>query len=401
MKQESGRHMETKQTSQMVTWLDEERRKDKALISKLEERAISQSAIIEDQARRIQKVEAELASVRNTVLPQSVIDEAINRIRAEVAAAVEQVNGRRETSEGELKRQRDTDREMTMRAIEEMRQEFVTRLERELSVRRQEEERLSRIATELQSYAGNLSKGLEEFERSLTFLEEQRRQDSRRLSDMSGEVVELAKRTEGGKQKIDLLEDLSRRNERSIAQVNSELTESKQQRLAWQEQEGLAAQQREQMMAEMVRRIEAFNETMDAHAKQVAGWADMHRTMKKQIEDFDRIADRSDRRLNEVAEVQRLSEERFRQEWEEWLQDDQKRWRQFTLTNEEARREMQRAMDEIQSQMAKQAELMQTFTEYIKRLRNNQQEMSKGIASLTQTLSETFQDSMNSLPPLS
>ena len=38
MKQESGRHMETKQTSQMVTWLDEERRKDKALISKLEER---------------------------------------------------------------------------------------------------------------------------------------------------------------------------------------------------------------------------------------------------------------------------------------------------------------------------------------------------------------------------
>jgi hypothetical protein len=393
--------METKQTAQMVTWLDEERRKDKALISKLEERTISQSAIIEDQARRIQKVEAELASVRSTVLPQSVIDEAITRIRTELAASVEQVNGRRETAEAELKRQRDTDREMTMRAIEEMRQEFVTRLERELQVRRQEEERLSRIATELQSYASNLSKGLEEFERSLTFLEEQRRQDSRRLSDMSGEVVELAKRTEGVKQKIDLLEDLSRRNERSITQISGEMIEAKQQRQAWAEQEALAGQQREQVMAEMMRRIEGFNDTMEGHAKQVASWADMHRTMKKQIEDFDRIADRADRRLNEVAEVQRLSEERFRQEWEEWLQDDQKRWRQFTLTNEEARREQQRSMDDIQGQMLKQAELMQLFTEYIKRLRSNQQELTRGLAGVTQTLRETVEDSMTSLPPLS
>ena len=33
--------------------------------------------------------------------------------------------------------------------------------------------------------------------------------------------------------------------------------------------------------------------------------------------------------------MQRLSEERFRQEWNDWRSDDQKRWKQFTLANDE------------------------------------------------------------------
>jgi len=33
--------------------------------------------------------------------------------------------------------------------------------------------------------------------------------------------------------------------------------------------------------------------------------------------------------------MQRLSEERFRQEWNDWRADDQKRWKQFTLSNDE------------------------------------------------------------------
>jgi hypothetical protein len=33
--------------------------------------------------------------------------------------------------------------------------------------------------------------------------------------------------------------------------------------------------------------------------------------------------------------MQRLSEERFRQEWNNWRGDDQKRWKQFTLSNDE------------------------------------------------------------------
>ena len=65
-------------------------------------------------------------------------------------------------------------------------------------------------------------------------------------------------------------------------------------------------------------------------------WSETYRQMKKVLEDFERVGERLERRINEVAETQRLSEERFRQEWNSWNADDQKRWKQFTLTNDEA-----------------------------------------------------------------
>jgi hypothetical protein len=175
----------------------------------------------------------------------------------------------------------------------------------------------------------------------------------------------------------------------------------KQQRQAWIEQEGLAAQQREQVMTDMLRRMDGFATDMEAFAKQVSGWSDTHRVMKKQVEDFERLADRVDRRLNEVSEVQRLSEERFRHEWEEWLQDDQKRWRQFTLTNEEARRESTRSSEDLQAQMAKVGEQVAIFTDHIKRLRNNQADMVRQFSTMTQTLREAVEDGLTTnLPPL-
>lgn len=393
--------MEARQTTQMVTWLDEERRKDKALITRLEERASSQAALVEDQARRIQALEGELAAFRNKMLSMTTFDEAMVRIRAEFASSIEQIQARREAAEQDYKKLRDMDREGMIKAIDELRLESTGRMERELQIRKAEEERLSRVANELQVYATNLTKGLEEFERSLNFLEEQRRQDSRRLSDINGEMIEMTKRTEGQKSKIELLEELARRNERNISQVNNDLGDFKQQRQTWVEQEALAAHQREQVMNDMLRRMDGFAEDMEKFAQQVESWGDTHRNMKKQVDDFDRIADRVDRRLNEVAEMQRLSEERFRHEWEEFMQEDQKRWRQFTLTNEEARREQQHAINELQGQTTRLLEQIKSLTDYIKGLRNIQNETFRNLSSLIQTLREQADDSIGSLPPLS
>ncbi len=384
--------METNQTAKMVAWLDEERRKDKALITRLEERGASQAALIEDQARRIQALESEIASLRSTTLSVSMFDDAIARLRTEVMAAIEQIDTRRSNVEQELRRGRDIDREGLLKGLDELRQEVITRIDRAMMPRRAEEERLSRVAAELQNYADNLSKGLEEFERTLAFLEEQRRQDTRRISDINGELGDLAKRVESQQAKLELLEELSRRTERSVTELTGGFNEYKQQRQAWNEQQALADQKREHMMSDMVRRMDAFTEDMETFAKQVATWADTHRAMKQQIEDFERLADRVDRRLNEVSEMQRLSEERFRQEWEEFLSDDQRRWRQFTLTNEEAWRVNTRTLDEIKAQVAHHSERAERQQEHIALLDQTQQNMLNILTTQLQVLREQADD---------
>jgi DNA repair exonuclease SbcCD ATPase subunit len=392
--------MENNQTERMVAWLDEERRKDKALIAKLEERSSTQAALLEEQARRIHSLDGELAAMRGTQLTIGTFDESMGRLRSEFLDALEQTRARREKVDEDLKRLREMDRDALTKALEAHQQDVVNRLERELQPRKAEVERFSRVAQDLQTFADNLSKRLEDFERTLSFLEEQRRQDTRRISDINSELLELAKRMEEQVAKSTLLEELSRRNERAVEELSGTLLELKQERKQWMEQSALAEHQREQVMNDMVRRIDAFGEQMAGYGKQVEGWADTHRTMKKYIDDFERQTDRVERRLNEVTELQRLSEDRFRQEWEEFLQEDQKRWRQFTLNNEEAWRINEKQTDDMLAQLARLGERGERLVQHVQTLTKAQQETLRSLSGALQTIREQSDDGINELPSL-
>nr|MBN1229422.1 hypothetical protein [Anaerolineae bacterium] len=392
--------METNQTAKMVAWLDEERRKDRAAITRLEERLAAQTALVEDQARQINDLGAEINLLRSSLLSISLFDETIIRIRTEFAAEIKQLEEQRASLEQEQRKMREKDREALMKSVEDLRQEVIGRIDRAVQPRQVEEERLSRVATELQAYADNLSRGLEEFERSLSFLEEQRRQDSRRVSDINSELDGLAKQNDSIKAKTDLLEELSRRNERSVTEVMGALGELKQQRQKLNEDQALAEQQRERTMQDMLRRMDEFGDEMVLFSKQFQGWSETHRVMKQQIEDFERLVDRVDRRINEQSEVQRLSEERFRLEWEDFMGDDQTRWRQFTISNEEAWRENNKTLATIQATAAQNAEQGEKLVEHIQHITKMQQELLTALSVQFGTLREQAEDSRGSLPSL-
>ena len=61
----------------------------------------------------------------------------------------------------------------------------------------------------------------------------------------------------------------------------------------------------------------------------------------------DEITAKLERRSNEITEVQRLTEERFRQEWATFKADDQKRWTNYILTMDEQRNEAQRLTEKL------------------------------------------------------
>jgi hypothetical protein len=62
------------------------------------------------------------------------------------------------------------------------------------------------------------------------------------------------------------------------------------------------------------------------------------------------LSQRVERRISEITEIQRLSEDRFRQEWVTFKADDQKRWTNYTLTQEEQRNESTRQFDKLAEQ---------------------------------------------------
>ncbi|MCC7445939.1 MAG: hypothetical protein IT324_00915 [Anaerolineae bacterium] len=343
--------MDLNQIARMIEWLDEERRRDKSTIAKLEERLFQQQEVIETLTRRLNGVEGDQSTMRTMFVPAGRDNEVMVQLRTEMQQMVESVEAKRIVAEREAERRADTSRETIARPIREL-TERLNNLERgleEIGTARVERDRIAAAMAALQQRVEDVAKKFEDPERRLAFLEEQRRQDARRISETQTELPELQRQIDSIKPKLDLLEDMALRTEKRAIEVQNAERERREQIQQFVEQQTLTIQQRDLRIDEITRSFGQYDEDMRRAFERFETWSEAYRQMKKIIEDFDRIGERLERRINEVAETQRLSEERFRQEWNSWIADDQKRWKQFTLTNDESWRLHDKDFDQFRA----------------------------------------------------
>lgn len=331
--------MDTQQIAKMIEWLDEERRRDKATIATLQERLAQQQQTIDTLNRRFNSMESDQTVIRSQVNGGVGAREGdvIEQIRRDLQQAIENLESKRQTSERELERRAELAREPLARSLREL-TDKISRYERqatELPAMTVEQDRVATNVAGLRQRLEDALKRLEDPERRLAFLEEQRRQDNRRLTEVESELPELRKSMDQIRPKLSLLEELSLRNERKVQDVNNSDRERREQMQQFIDQQALLHQQRDMQIAELVRRFGEQDSVMAKNLERFETWSEAYREMRRIIDDFERIGDRLERRINEVAEMQRLSENRFRDEWVEWSENDQKRWKQFTLSNDE------------------------------------------------------------------
>ncbi len=339
--------MDLQQAARMIEWLDEERRRDKNIIAQLEERLAQQTEVITQLERRLNGLESEQSTMRTTFLPASREQEIADQLRAEFQQLIEGAESKRIIAEREAERRADIARESVARMIRDLaeRTEALEHAVEELPAARVERDRVASALAAVQQRMEDLSKKLEEPERRLTFLEEQRRQDARRISDIQSELPEIQKQVDGIRPKLEALEGMTLRNEKRVLELQTAERDRREEMQQFIDQQTLLLQQRDQQLAELTKSIGSYDEDMRRYVERFESWAETHRQMRKVLDDFERIAERLGRRINEVAEMQRLSESRFRQEWNDWITDDQKRWKQFTLTNDEAWRNHEKQLE--------------------------------------------------------
>lgn len=329
--------MQINQIASMIEWLDEERRRDKALIATLEERVAQQSNSVDTMQRRVNTVESDQALMKLEALPAKKEHDIIEQVRQDMEQMLENAEARRLTAEREAERRLQLQRENIQRAVAEL-SEKADRLEKQLaniSDLQTEGDRLTNAMRLLNQEVDDLTKKLEGPDRRLSFLEEQRRTDARRLAEIETELPEYKKSVDGIQPKLALLEELAVRNERRIQDFNNLDRERRDQIQQFIDQQQLLVQQRDQQLAELTKRFGVHDEELQKNIERFEVWAQAYREMKRIVDDFNRIGDRLERRINETSEMQRLSEERFREEWNDWRDEDQKRWKQLTLSSDE------------------------------------------------------------------
>jgi hypothetical protein len=341
--------MDNMQTARMIEWLDEERRRDKAMISQLEERTNQQQELMEQMKRHINGLENDIAGQRAQFMPANRDQELMALFRKEVSDMIESLEARRLTAEREADRRQEIAREGIMvpiRNVEE-RQERLEDSIRDVLGARSERDRMTAAIAAIQQRVEDVAKKIEEPERRVILLEEQRRQDSRRLSDVQTTLPEISKALEQLSMKGDLIEGLTKSNEKRILELQTSESERREEIQQFLDQQNLITQQRDIQINDLRNRVTSYDEEMRRNLERFESWAETHRQMRKIVEDFERIGERLDRRINEVAEMQRLSEERFRTEWNDWISDDQIRWKEFTVSNDESWRIHGKEMQEL------------------------------------------------------
>lgn len=391
--------MDINQAARMIEWLDEERRRDKATIATLEERLAQQQETISTLGKRINSMESDQTVIRTQITPSGRETDLIDQVRKEVLQLIETVEAKRLTGEREAERRIELGREATTRSVREL-TDKLEKLERQTSTLpgyEVERERVSDSVSTLQQRVDDLYKKIEEPDRRLAFLEEQRRQDSRRVSEVQSEIPEMQKQVDSIRPKLTLLEDLALRTERRVQDVQNSERERREQIQQFIDQQTLVIQQRDQQIADLVKRFGEQDNVMQRNIERFETWSEAYRGMKKIIDDFERIGDRLERRINEVAEMQRLSEERFRQEWNDWTADDQKRWKQFTISNDEVWRSHDKEFDRFVQKMTELEAMFPPISDSLSRIWSLERERAQLYRERYQSLLMEF-DSGSKLP---
>lgn len=325
--------MDLTQLSQMVNWMDEERRRDKAELVKLEQRLTSQAREITAQAKRIQDLEGRLTSAQAQLVRISQVEEALEQFKNEVMLLLKQYEERSQQTEREASLVQQVDRDAQIKAINEIKKELqsMPRYDDELQARRAEEQRLNELIVGLQQDIIAINKDKDDRGRSLAYLKDQGHQNIRRTAELQQEITELLKRTESHSSKVQLIEEMARRNERLMKELREVRDTSKHDQQRFIENQQLAEQQRQRQMSEWAQEIDAQRRRMEEYANRVRAALEQSELTKQALASLQQFEERLKREQNQVAELQRLTEERQKREWAEWQAANEKHWKRHEI----------------------------------------------------------------------
>jgi chromosome segregation ATPase len=384
--------------AKMIEWLDEERRRDKQTITTLEERLAQQAETMLALQRRVGGMESDQSVLKQQSMPIQREADLIDQVRQEMRTLLENSEARRLTAEREAERLRNLDREGIMRTLGQINDQLdkVQRTANTLPDVKNEGSRVADMVSALQLRIDDVYKKLEEPERRLALIEEQRRQDLRRLSQLESDYQELKKQLDTARTKLPLIEDLAIRNERRIQEIQNSDVQRREQIQQFIDSQNLLIHQRDQEIANLLKRFNDQDGEMAKNIERFEAWSQTHREMRRIIDDFERIGDRLERRIGEVAEIQRLSEERFRSEWNNYKDDEQKKWKQINLTSDEIWRGHDREFEAYVKRLGEIETSLPSVLDNVKRLWSLERERAQMYRERYQTLLLEY-DTGNSL----
>jgi chromosome segregation ATPase len=346
------------QLEKRLAWLDENRRNEAEAVARLRERVELLEETRAKAASQLKEVASELTRLAAIAGRINQFDEALAKHRQEVSRHIEQAEKRRTDKESRQEDIRKRDQAATAKELGSLRTTFsrIDEVEQSLEVRREEEIRLTRTLQDMSERLKELGSREEDQARGLATLEEGRRQDALRVAELQQELADLGTKVDGLHGSMDSSGDRIRRLEIQIADLASAENERSEGQAVFLEQQSIKMAEFERFLKEWQESIVSFEVREQRLDEQAKVFDQSLRSLKQARAELDAMLERLERRIAEISEIQRLAEDRVRQEWSSFQADDQKRWSGYKLTFDEHWREHDRLHDRMARTMETQGE---------------------------------------------
>lgn len=344
--------MDIEQLQKRIQWVEEDRRKEKDTIALLENKVIALEGSLAASLQQGKDLSGEITRLSAIIIRMDQYDQALIKTRLEGKQAVDDLEKAIKIRFDESEKVRRVESKSFDGNVVDLQKqlEAIPKLDKNLQARIDIEIAMRRSLDELRGKIDTVRIEEEEYTRTIRLLEDGRRQDAKRIVDLQGEVNALRKRMDDQRGQAELFNTNLHKLETRLNELITIEGERRELMTNFLDKQAVTQVERERTWKEWQSRFDTIEKQAVDIESQLVSLDTTHREVKRTQATLEELTQRVERRVNEITEIQRLSEDRFRQEWVSFKGDDQKRWTNYTLTQEEQRNEATRQFDKLAEQ---------------------------------------------------
>jgi hypothetical protein len=316
-----------------LEWMDQEVRRYRSELVAAQQRINAQQDEIRDLNRHLEELEGRLAAQQTQMNRINVLERALEQYKEEIRLLVEQQEETYQQDRRESARIKLIEQDSVNRGLNELRKSWagIPRLEEEIELRAAEERRLNETLLAVRQRTMDLEKRIDTVVRPIPYLEEQRTRDAKYIAQLQEQTASLLKSVDGMTNRLLVVEELSRRNGQNVEDLVNIRREMQERQRRFLEEMQLSDQQRERKVEQWTAADEVREQRMREFAEQMRIAAEQYQKGRSTLANLESLGERLQREQHEVAELQRLTEERQRGKMDEWESETEKRWQREKL----------------------------------------------------------------------
>jgi chromosome segregation ATPase len=248
---------------------------------------------------------------------------------------------------------------------------------------------------ELEKAFSDVQKGFKEMEQTANTIKVERQKDVKRTADIQGEISAVRKRMDEMRGFMDLIKNDYQKAKTRIQELEASRRELKKEQEDFLEEGTLRQTERETAWKNWMTRFESIEKQSKDLDDQMTKLDTTHRDVKRMQEKLADLSTLLDRRVNEISEIQRLTEEKFRVEWNTFIADDQKRWTNHTISQKEQSKLQERQIKEGESRISILEDGLQEIEDQLTQISTYSETQLQGLLSLMRGWADDFEQIMD------